>query len=79
MPAPLGGLDFQLDDVAFLVVPSVGHLRDWVSDVAPHDVDLARRIASFRYVVLGPRGIEARNGVRERLASTALVSQETGD
>lgn len=79
VPAPLGGLDFLLDDVAFLVVPSVDHLRVWVSDVAPDDVDLARRIASFRYVVLGPNGIEVRNGVRERLASTALVSQETGD
>lgn len=51
---PIDQPDFN--DVVIHFTGRHGSSRDWVSDVAPHDVDLAQWIAAFCYVVLGPWG-----------------------
>lgn len=77
VPTPTGNLGFALDDISFLVLPSVDHLRSWVRASAGNRA-LAPRLASLRYVVLSHAGIEASNGVRQRRSTTALASAEKG-
>lgn len=76
VPTSTGPLLFDLDDIAFLVLPSVEHLRSWVASEA--DRTLAGRLAAMRYVVIGEGGIEASNGVRQRRSTTSLESTELG-
>lgn len=76
VPTSDGPLRFDLDDIAFLVLPSVEHLRSWVA--AEGDRALAGRLAAMRYVVIGDSGIEASNGVRQRRSTTSLESTGMG-
>lgn len=66
VPTLTGPFTFCLDDVAFLVLPSVEALHDWVRSLARSEPKLARALARCRYVVLGPTGIVEANGVAAR-------------
>jgi len=76
VPTPEGHLTFDFSNIAFLVLPSVDHLTNWVQVTAPVDRALSENLASCRYVVLGPSGIETANGVRQRPTTTSLESTE---
>ena len=76
VPAPLPTVGFSITEVAFLVVPSFGDLKAWVSELSIINAALSKVIASMRYVVIGPSGIIESNGVRPRAASTLLKAPE---
>lgn len=74
VPTPEGILGFPLEEVAFLVLPSVELFKAWVRDVADDDPSLASSLASMRYIVFGAVGIAASNGVSQRHSSGPLLA-----
>lgn len=66
---------FALDEVAFLVVPSVDRFQAWVRDVIAVDRLLGRSLGQMRYVVIGGEGVVAANGVASRKASHELTTR----
>jgi len=76
VPTPNNGYQFVLDQVAFLVIPSVSELRDWVRELSTADSKLAGQVATMRYVVINGDGIVESNGVRRRKGPKGLSSGE---
>ncbi len=74
LPSVSGSTSFDLDQVAFLVIPSVDLLYEWVKKLTVTNIEMARAIAKMRYVVIGPAGILASNGVRQRGAGKLLTT-----
>ena len=46
IPVSTDGMRFRLQDVAFLVLPSVDHLRDWAREVAAANRELAKALGN---------------------------------
>ena len=76
VPTPGGSLAFPMEEVAFLVIPSVDGFKEWVYEVALFDPPLAESLASLRYIVLGTGGIVESNGVSQRYSSSPVLFQE---
>jgi hypothetical protein len=68
----LDALHFRPEDIAFLVLPSVGRLHDWVREVAPQDAALAAALAKIRYLVIEAGKITVTNGVVARRSATQV-------
>jgi hypothetical protein len=76
VPTPNIGFQFTLDQVAFLVIPSLSELRNWVRELSTLNLTLAGQVASMRYVVISGNGIVESSGVRRRNGPKSLSSGE---
>jgi hypothetical protein len=48
------------------VIPSVNHIKSWVEELSRSNPNLAKSVASLRYVVISENGLEVSSGVRQR-------------
>jgi hypothetical protein len=48
------------------VIPSENHIKSWVEELSRSNPNLAKTIASLRYVVISKNGLEVSSGVRQR-------------
>ena len=68
---------FLISEVAFLVIPSLDHLKSWVAELSTTNKVQAKIIASMRYVVISAKGIQESSGVRQRNTSKLLTEKES--
>jgi hypothetical protein len=70
-------MNFVLKEIAFLVIPSVNHIKSWVEELSNSNPNLAKTIASLRYVVISENGLEVSSGVRQRHIIELLKGRES--
>ena len=66
VPTDSAQVSFVLKEIAFLVIPSVNHIKSWVEELSRSNPILAKTVASLRYVVISENGLEVSSGVRQR-------------
>lgn len=67
---------FLISEIAFLVIPSLDHLKSWVAELSMTNKVQAKIVASMRYVVISAKGIQESSGVRQRNSSKLFADKE---